>query len=67
MNANCSKIEKSLVYYISFHITYMSNLHCLITIMWEHSLIELRVIYDTPDVMTYFTFMILYGIYIYIS
>ena len=48
------------------HITYMGNLHMLnhynVEALTYHILLESCVIYDKMDVMTYFTFMILYVI-----
>ena len=51
------------------HITYIGNLHVFnhynVEAFTYHILFELCVIYDTMDVMTHFTFMILYGICMY--
>ena len=56
-----------------FHITYMGNLqvfnHYTVEAFTYHMSLELCDIYDTIDVITYFTFIILYVIwymYVYI-
>ena len=68
MNAKCFKIERSHGYiiYHPIYITYMGNFHMFnhynVEAFTYHILLEFCVIYDIMDVMTYFTFMILYVI-----
>ena len=51
-----------------YYITYMGNLHMFnnynVEAFTYHIQLELCVIYDTIDVMTYFTFIILYVVFI---
>ena len=52
--------------FYTFHITYMGNLHMFnnynIEAFTYHIQLDLCVIYDAINAMTYFTFMILYVI-----
>ena len=55
------------ILYTQSHIKYMGNLqvfnHYNVEAFTYHILLELCVIYDTMDVMTYFTFMVICYMY----